>query len=240
VTIGVLIGAGEVATASAVRLRGTVDRIVALDRDQARLDRLRETLGPTASTVPGDINAETTWASLSAAIQRGDGEIKWLLLTAGIGARGALNEVPAASIRAVFATNAVSPILLLQVLLRDCAWQPGARIVGLGSISARRPLPQRTVYGASKAALEAFLTALGVELAARDIIVNVVSAGVVDSAFIAAAREDLAEWARARVPAGRLGAVDEIAELIAYMAAGAPKYLASARVVIDGGAEALG
>lgn len=239
-TIGVLIGAGDVATASAVRLRGTVDRIIALDRDQARLDRLRGTLGPAASTVLGDINAESTWASLGAAIRRMDGQIKWLLLTAGMGARGALSHVPAADIRAVFATNVVSPILLLQVLLRECAWQPGARIVGLGSISARRPLPQRTIYGATKAALEAFLTALGVELAARDIIVNVVSAGAVDSAFIAAARADLAEWARTRVPAARLGEVDEIAELIAYLAADAPRYLVSARVVIDGGAEALG
>lgn len=239
-TIGVLIGAGDVATASAVRLRGTVDRIVALDRDQSRLDRLRGTLGPTVSTVLGDINTETAWASLTAAIQRAEGPIKWLLLTAGIGARGALNEVPAADIRAVFSTNAVSPILLLQVLLRDCAWEPGARIVGLGSISARRPLPQRTVYGASKAALEAFLTGLGVELAARDIIVNVVSAGVVDSPFIAAARADLTDWARARVPAARLGEVDEIAALMAYLAADAPRYLSSTRVVIDGGAEALG
>jgi NAD(P)-dependent dehydrogenase (short-subunit alcohol dehydrogenase family) len=239
-TIGVLIGAGDVATASAVRLRGTVDRIVAMDRDQAQLDRLRGTLGPAASTVLGDINTESTWASLSAAIRRIDGQISWLLLTAGMGARGALSEIPGPHIRAVFSTNVVSPILLLQVLLRDCDWQPGARVVGLGSISARRPLPERSVYGASKAALEAFLTALGVELASRDIVVNVVSAGVVDSAFISSARTDLAEWARARVPAGRLGEVDEIAELIAYMAADAPKYLAAARVVIDGGAEALG
>ncbi len=239
-TVGVLIGTGEVATASALRLRGTVDRIVALDRDQSRLDRLRTTLGPAASTVLGDINTETAWASLTAAIQRAEGPIKWLLLTAGMGARGELTQMPAADIRAVFSTNAISPILLLQVLLRDCAWQPDARIVGLGSISARRPLPQRTVYGASKAALEAFLISLGAELAVRDIIVNVVSAGVVDSPFIAAARADLAEWARTRVPAARLGAVDEIAELMAYLAADAPRYLSSARVVIDGGAEALG
>ncbi|GAA3152335.1 hypothetical protein GCM10010530_84640 [Kribbella aluminosa] len=222
-----------------VRLQDSVQRVIALDLSVDALTRLPGSGTSRLVQVLGDINDEAARAAVVRAAQGADDSINWVLLTAGVGARGALETLTPARVQTTFATNVVSPVLLLQALLRDCAWASGARIVGLGSISARRPLPERTVYGATKAALEAFLVSLGVELAPRQIIVNVVSAGVIDSAFIAAARDDLHDWAQARVPAARLGRVDEVADLIAYLIKDAPSYLCAARVVLDGGAEAL-
>jgi NAD(P)-dependent dehydrogenase (short-subunit alcohol dehydrogenase family) len=238
-TIGIVVGAGDVAAATLARLRDSVDLVVAIDLSGDALARLPGSGMTGFVAVSGDLNDETTRSAVVRAAQDAAGPISWVLLTAGIGARGALESVEAERVHATFATNVISPILLLQGLLKDCAWAPGARIVGLGSISARRPLPERTVYGATKAALEAFLVALGVELAPRDIVVNVVSAGVIDSAFIAAARDDLHGWAGSRVPAGRLGRVDEVADLIAYLVADAPSYLCATRVVLDGGSESM-
>ncbi|MGC0367461.1 3-oxoacyl-[acyl-carrier protein] reductase [Rhodococcus sp. 27YEA15] len=235
-SIGIVVGAGDVAAAVVDRLRGSTQHVIALDLSPEPLTRLQ---GDGLVSVAGDVNDEAVRTAMVRAAQESGGSIGWVLLTAGVGARGRLDTVAPERVQTTFATNVVSPILLLQALLRDCDWSSGARIVGLGSISARRPLPERTVYGATKAALEAFLVSLGVELAPRDIVVNVVSAGVIDSAFIAAARGDLDDWAAARVPAARLGRVDEVADLIAYLVKDAPAYLSATRVVLDGGAEAL-
>jgi 3-oxoacyl-[acyl-carrier protein] reductase len=191
------------------------------------------------STITGDIAHASSRTAVVAHVARMNEPISWLVLTAGTGLRGKLPEVSEEQIRSVFEINVVAPIVLLRALLDGNAWQEGARIVGLGSISARRSLPGRTVYGASKAALEAFLIALGVEVATRGITVNVVSAGVIDTNFIAQAKEALADWAGARVPTARLGQTAEVASVVAYLAKDAPRYLTCSRVVIDGGSEAL-
>jgi NAD(P)-dependent dehydrogenase (short-subunit alcohol dehydrogenase family) len=240
VTTGVLIGAGDVATAVARRIAGTVDHVVAFDREPARLEQLRSELGNVIRPVAGDISEPSGRESLARAIADQDQPVAWAVLTIGVGARGGLDTLAASTIESVITTNVTAQILLLQTLLTACRWAEGARIVGLGSISAQRPLPGRSVYGASKAAYESFLRALAVELAPRRIGVNVVSAGAVDSAFIAGARADLTDWAAGHVPMARLGEVDEVAEVIAYLATTAPAYLTASRVVVDGGAELSG
>jgi 3-oxoacyl-[acyl-carrier protein] reductase len=212
---------------------------VVLDHDGSRLDRLRNSIGPRVCAITGDITNASSRSAVLAHIARINEPISWVVLTAGTGLRGKLPEVSEGQIRTVFETNVVTPVLLLRALLDRGTWKEGARIIGLGSISARRSLPDRTVYGASKAALEAFLTALGAEVASRGIIVNVVSAGVIDTNFIATARDTLVDWAATRVPASRLGATAEVASVMAYLATDAPRYLTCSRVVIDGGSEAL-
>ncbi len=124
-------------------------------------------------------------------------------------------------------------------LLKRADWAEGSRLIGVGSISARRALPGRAVYGASKAAFEAFLIALGVEIAARGILVNVVAAGVTDTPFISGTKQDLEHWASERVPVGRLALAEEVASVIAYLVTSAPRYLNCSRVVVDGGAESM-
>jgi NAD(P)-dependent dehydrogenase (short-subunit alcohol dehydrogenase family) len=237
VTTGILIGAGDVATACAGRLTEGVDHIVAFDRDPDRLTTLQIATGPKLRPVHGDIDDEADRNSLAKAVTALGAPITWAVLTAGAGARGMLSELDPTAIRSVVTTNVISQILILRTLLGSCEWAPGSRIVGLGSISARRPLPGRSVYGASKAAYEAFLRALAVELAPRRIAVNVVSAGVVDSSFIAGARADLAAWATDHVPLARLAEIDEVADVITYLSSSAPGYLTGARLVVDGGTE---
>jgi NAD(P)-dependent dehydrogenase (short-subunit alcohol dehydrogenase family) len=165
--------------------------------------------------------------------------LNWVVLSAGVGLRGALTDITSEAARSAFEVNALGPILLVRDLLRRASWAEEPRIVGVGSISARRALPGRSVYGATKAAFEAFLMALGTEVAARGIRVNVVSAGVTDTAFIRANKPDLERWALERVPVGRIGGSQEIASVVAYLLVQAPTYLTCSRIVVDGGAEAM-
>ena len=69
--------------------------------------------------------------------------------------------------------------------------------------------------------------------------VNVVSPGVIDTRFIGGASAALSAWASERVPAGRLGTPEEIANAVRYVILDAPEYLTGARLAVDGGAEAV-
>jgi 3-oxoacyl-[acyl-carrier protein] reductase len=118
-------------------------------------------------------------------------------------------------------------------------WQPPASVVVIGSISATRSLPERSVYGDSKAGIEHLARALAAEVASSGIRVNVVAPGVIETPFLGEATAALARWVEARVPLGRTGTPEEVAELVRYLILDAPPYLTGARISIDGGAETV-
>jgi NAD(P)-dependent dehydrogenase (short-subunit alcohol dehydrogenase family) len=166
-----------------------------------------------------------------------DGDIRWVVHAAGVALRAGISEADPADIARIVAVNLTAPLLLVRELL-TLPWARPASIVLVGSLSASRPLPGRSVYGAAKAGLEGAVRGLAVELAPRGIQVNAVSPGVVDTAMIAPVRPAVAAWAEQRVPAGRIGRPEEVADLIRYLCVDAPAYLTGARIPIDGGAEA--
>lgn len=62
---------------------------------------------------------------------------------------------------------------------------------------------------------------------------------MIETPFIGGASAALSAWANERVPVGRLGAADEIADVVRYVALDAPEYLTGARIAVDGSAEAV-
>lgn len=236
-SVGLVVGVGGIGSAVARLARRSVDNMVVFDGDPARVAELRAELGCTG--VSGDIASATARDQLVGCIGELEGSLHWVALASGRGLRGPADAVSDDAVQSVMEANVLGPIALVGQLLRDARWSRGARLVGVGSISARRALPGRAVYGATKAALEAYLLAVGVEVASRGIVVNVVSAGATDTPFIGGARADLERWAAERVPAGRLGGAQEVAAVIAYLLTEAPTYLNCSRVVVDGGAEAM-
>jgi NAD(P)-dependent dehydrogenase (short-subunit alcohol dehydrogenase family) len=172
-----------------------------------------------------------------AAARQTNSEISWLVLASGVPLRGALTELSETQIYDTLMVNLVAPAILIRSLL-DLPWKKNSSIVVIGSISASRALPNRSVYGASKAGLEHLCRSLGAEVASREIQVNVVAPGVIDTIFLGEGRASLDGWIREHVPACRLGTAEEVATVVRYLALDAPTFLTGARVVVDGGAEA--
>ena len=110
----------------------------------------------------------------------------------------------------------------------------------VGSISASRALPRRAVYGASKAGIEHLARSLAAELGPAGYRVNIVAPGVIGTPFLGDDTGPLAEWVAKRVPAGRIGSPEEVADVVRFLIADAPAFLTGARIAVDGGAEALG
>jgi len=152
--------------------------------------------------------------------------------------RGPLAQLPTAEIQNTLMTNLVGPALLIRRLL-DRRWLPNASIIGVGSISATRSLPNRSVYSASKAGLEHLCRSLAAEVAPRGIRVNVVSPGVIETPFLGGDRAALRDWVSTHVPMQRVGTPDDVAAVVRYLVLEAPEYVTGARIAVDGGAESV-
>jgi NAD(P)-dependent dehydrogenase (short-subunit alcohol dehydrogenase family) len=236
-TVGLIVGVGGIGAEVARLTRASVSHLVIFDRDAARVEALSSELACVG--VAGDIRSDVARNELVGEVCRLTDTLQWAVLTTGRGLNGPITELTLDSLQGVVDTNVVAPMALVAELLKRADWAEGARLVGVGSISARRALPGRAVYGASKAAFETFLISVGVEIAARGILVNVVAPGVTDTPFISGSKPDLERWASERVPVGRVALPLEVASVIAYLLISAPDYLNCSRVVVDGGAEAM-
>lgn len=115
----------------------------------------------------------------------------------------------------------------------------GGSIVSISSPGSIRVLPDYAVVGASKAALEALTRYLAVELAPRNIVVNAVSPGVVETEalqhFEALKQTGVIEAAIAATPAGRLVTPGDVAEVVAFLCTPAASMIRGQVIVVDGG-----
>lgn len=113
----------------------------------------------------------------------------------------------------------------------------GSSIVGISSLGSTRVLEDYVLVGTSKAALEALVRYLAVELAPRGIRVNAVSGGVVDTAALDhfPNREKMLEWGKKRTPAGRLVEPNDIAEAVVFLCSPEAEMIRGHILVVDGG-----
>ncbi|HET8607244.1 MAG TPA: SDR family oxidoreductase [Gaiellaceae bacterium] len=113
----------------------------------------------------------------------------------------------------------------------------GSSIVALSSLGSTRTLDNYVLVGTSKAALEALVRYLGVELAPRGIRVNAVSGGVVDTGALEhfPNREEMLRAARERTPAGRMVSVDDLAGAVAFLCGPDAAMICGQTIVVDGG-----
>jgi enoyl-[acyl-carrier protein] reductase III len=109
--------------------------------------------------------------------------------------------------------------------------------VGISSLGSTRVLENYVLVGTSKAALEAIVRYLAVELAPRGIRVNAVSAGVVetDALQFFPNREDMVEHAVQRTPAGRLVYPEDVASAVAYLCSPDAEMVRGHILIVDGG-----
>lgn len=112
----------------------------------------------------------------------------------------------------------------------------GSSIVAISSLGSTRVLENYTLVGTSKAALEALVRYLAVELAPRGIRVNAVSAGVVATGALEhfPNRDEMLEMG-ARNPAGRIVAVEDVAGVVAFLCSDDAGMIRGQTIVVDGG-----
>jgi enoyl-[acyl-carrier protein] reductase III len=117
----------------------------------------------------------------------------------------------------------------------------GSSIVAISSLGSHRVLSNYVLVGTSKAALESLVRYLAVELSARDIRVNAVSAGLVETGALDyfPDREAMLSWYAQRTPAGRLVEPRDVAEVVCFLASPGAGMIRGQTVIVDGGYSVL-
>jgi 3-oxoacyl-[acyl-carrier protein] reductase len=109
------------------------------------------------------------------------------------------------------------------------------RIILLSSVGAYVGLPGQANYAASKAGLVGMARAMAREVGSRQITVNVVAPGLVDTDMTTALGEERVALMTAQVPLGRAGTVEDVAGVVGFLASDAAAYVTGAVIPVDGG-----
>ena len=136
-----------------------------------------------------------------------------------------------------WAVNINARALLLITQQASAMMGRGGRIIAVSSIGAVRAIPNYTVVGASKGALESLVRHLAVELGPRGITVNTISAGVVETDALKKFpnREEILASAIARTPLGRLTRPEDVADLTLFLCSDLAGMIHGQTLVVDGG-----
>jgi NAD(P)-dependent dehydrogenase (short-subunit alcohol dehydrogenase family) len=168
-----------------------------------------------------------------------------LVNNAGTNIPALLVDVKEQDLDDILALNVRSTILVAQAAVRKMLEIPleerrrgGVSIVNISSQMGRVGSPRRTVYCATKHAVDGFTKALAVELAPEGIRVNAVAPTFLDTPLTApffANDPSFAEWVLNRIPMGRLGTVNEVASVITFLASPAAAFVTGESIAVDGG-----
>jgi 3-oxoacyl-[acyl-carrier protein] reductase len=159
-----------------------------------------------------------------------------LINNAGVWGFTPLGTTPLENLEAMLDVNVKSVFWLTQALLP--LLKEGARIVNLSSIAGRiGRAGGRSVYGASKAAVDAFTKNWALELAPRKIRVNAVAPGYIDTDMTAGYFSDpkILRHAVERQPFGRLGHAEEVADVVLFLCSPASYWITGESVNVSGG-----
>ena len=200
----------------------------------AEVVREIEALGRRAVAIKAD-SADV--AAVQASVDKAAAELGGLDIlvnNAGILRVGDLKDLSLADIDAILNVNVRSPIVASKAALAHLG--KGGRIITIGSLFAERvPASVVSVYAGSKSALVAFTKGLARELGPKEITVNLVQPGSIDT-DMNPANVPFAGLLREIMAVGHYGAVDDIANGVAFLASDKAKYITGSTLTIDGGA----
>ncbi len=132
-------------------------------------------------------------------------------------------------------TNLKSAFRLSKIFVRGMMRQREGRIINISSVVGLGGNPGQTHYAAAKAGMIAFSKSLALETATRNITVNTVVPGFIETDMTSRLNDTTKEHILARVPVGRMGTPEEIAHAVVFLASPASSYITAATLVVDGG-----
>lgn len=163
------------------------------------------------------------------------GRIDVLVNNAGIVRDQLTMRMTAADWDAVIATNLTAVFTCSRTVLRPMLKQRSGRIINVGSVVGQMGNAGQANYAATKAGLVGFSKALAREVATRGITVNVVAPGMIDTDMIAGLAKPAREAMLAKIPLGRLGAPDDIARAVGFLASDEAAYITGHVLAVNGG-----
>jgi NAD(P)-dependent dehydrogenase (short-subunit alcohol dehydrogenase family) len=183
-----------------------------------------------------DVTDQASTRALAASVGERFGRIDVLVNAAGIaGETATVADYRLEEFRRVLEVNLVGVFNCTQACLPELEKGEAARIVNVASVAGRDPNPRMSAYSASKAGVIAFTRSLAKELVGTGVLANCLVPGVIDAGLTDRATAEERETFLSRVPLGRMGRAEEIAELVSWMASPRCSFTTGATFDASGG-----
>jgi len=187
-----------------------------------------------AFTVQADLAEPAQVDGLIATLLERTGRVDVLVNNAGVNRNAPTPTMALGDYDAVAALTRGTWYLTKLVLRRFMLRQGSGRIVNVSSVVGHTGNPGQSPYTMAKAGLDALTKSLAQELAGRDILVNSVAPGFIATDMTAELADRTRESIMERIPLGRMGTADEVAEVVAFLATRA-SYVHGTVVHVNGG-----
>ena len=199
------------------------------------LDALAAELGERAVVTPCNLAEKESVEALVPAAEEKLGGLDILVNNAGVTRDNLVMRLKDEDWDSVIAVNLTAAFRLSRAAVKTMMRRRHGRIVSIGSVVGTAGNPGQGNYAASKAGLIGMSKALAAEVASRNITVNVVSPGFIESPMTQALNDKQREGILADVPMGRLGAGADVAAAVAYLVSDEAAYVTGQTLHVNGG-----
>lgn len=226
---------GGIGGAIARALHGAGATVALSGTREAPLHELAAELGERAHVLPCNLSDAAAVDALPGQAAGAMGAVDILVNNAGITRDQIFMRMSDAEWDEVIAVNLTSTMRLCRAAIRPMMKARWGRIVNISSIVGTTGNPGQANYAASKAGMVGMTKAIAAEVASRGITANCVAPGFIATAMTDKLNEAQQEAILRQIPAGRMGAPDEIAAAVLYLASPEAAYVTGATLHVNGG-----
>jgi len=187
------------------------------------------------ATVMGSVTDSATASALAQSAMSRHKRLDILVNNAGILRDKLIGMISDAEIEELFGVNVIGLIKITQLAARVMARRKSGSIINVSSIVGRRGNSGQTVYSATKAAVIGATLSAAKELAPMNIRVNAVAPGLIDTSMIKSIPEDKRKTLESHIAMGRVGAPQDVANTILFLASDLSSYVTGQVIGVDGG-----
>lgn len=226
-------GNSGIGLATAQRFAEQGAHVFITGRRQAQLDEAIASIKGQVDAVQGDVTCAEDLDKLFESIKAKAGRLDILVTSSGVAAYATLDATTPEHFDQTFDVNVRGMVFTVQRAVQ--LMSEGASIVLVGSIAGSIGNPGYGTYSATKAAVRSYSRTWAKELAGRGIRVNTVSPGPIDTPMMDGASEEVKQGLTSMIAMNRLGAPDEVAGAVLYLASADSSYVTGAELIVDGG-----
>jgi 3-oxoacyl-[acyl-carrier protein] reductase len=209
--------------------------VAILDRDAERAPMTAREIGDDVCAMIADVTDPDQVASALATVEESCGPIDILVNNAGITKDGLLVRMSDDDWDTVLDVNLRGAFLLTRAVARGMMKRRWGRIINISSVVGVMGNAGQANYAASKAGLIGFTKSVARELASRNVLVNAIAPGFIETDMTGALTEAQRDTLRAQIPLGRLGQGVDIARAVLFLASDHADYITGQVLVVDGG-----